>query len=143
MSDRPKIIYVVAGDFIQYKEYVMNKSQNLDKETIIIARNNQELQIGDIVYKYLNSEMQLRGIKDPEGVFYGTYYKRPDICDIIQQISIRKHKNLMNFIPEKHREYIETFKPIENATYIDIPNNPPPARITGISISVTRRKDED
>lgn len=143
MSDCAKIIYVVAGNFIQYKEYVMNKTQNVDTGTRIIAYSSEELQISDTIYKYLSSVDQLRGIKDPKGVFYGTYYMRPDICDIIQQISIRKHKNLMNFIPEKHREYMQIFKSIEDNTYIDMPNNPPPARITNISISVTRRKDED
>lgn len=146
MSDQPKIIYVVAGNFIQYKEYIMSKSQSVDKQTRIIAYNNEELQISDVIYKYLSNVDQLRGIKDPKGVFYGTYYMRPDICDIIQQISICKHTNVLNYIPEKHKKYMEAYKPfryIEDNAYIDIPNNPPPARITGISISVTRRKDED
>lgn len=130
MSDRPKIIYVVAGNFIQYKEYVMNKSQNVDKQTTIIARNIEELQIGDTIYKYLNSADQLRGIEDPKGVFYGSYYMRPDICDIIQQLSIRKLKNVMDYIPEKHKKHIQDLK-------MSAP------RITGITISVTPRKDEN
>lgn len=60
MSD----MYVVAGTYNEYVNYARSKT-------------------GDNFYIYVNSPDMLRGLKDPHGVFIGTWIDRPDIEYII------------------------------------------------------------
>ena len=66
MSD----MYVVAGTYDQYQSYARSK-----------AGDNK-------FYIYVNSPDTLRGLRDPHGVFIGTWITRPDIGGIIDALLV-------------------------------------------------------
>lgn len=61
--------------------------------------------------KYVQSVETLRGIREPKGIFIGTWYKRPDIESIITQLQIadsilpRKAQELMNIVDRKRTNF--------------------------------------
>lgn len=65
MNDR----YVVAGTYDQYVNYARTKTD-------------------DIFYIYVSGPDMLRGLRDPKGVFIGTWMDRPDIEDIVLNLRL-------------------------------------------------------
>lgn len=79
MKDKKKKIYIVAGNYNEYRDYV-NRKKLEDPEKY----KNIEL-------IYVNSEITLLGLSEIEGFYIGTYYERNDIEDIKRNIQIIKH----------------------------------------------------
>lgn len=65
MNDR----YVVAGTYDQYVNYARTKTD-------------------DVFYIYVSGPDMLRGLRDPKGVFIGTWMDRPDIEDIVLNLRL-------------------------------------------------------
>ena len=65
MNDR----YVVAGTYAQYLLYTRTKTD-------------------DKFYIYVSGPDMLRGLRDPKGVFIGTWMDRPDIEDIVLNLRL-------------------------------------------------------
>ena len=61
--------YVVAGTYDQYVNYARTKTD-------------------DIFYIYVSGPDMLRGLRDPKGVFIGTWMDRPDIEDIVLNLRL-------------------------------------------------------
>lgn len=66
MTDK---FYVVAGTYDQYVNYARTKTD-------------------DKFYIYVSGPDMLRGLKDPHGIFIGTWIDRHDIEDIILNLRI-------------------------------------------------------
>lgn len=73
-------IYVIAGTFQQFIVYKNRKQVENDG--------------GGEEYVYVGSSNTIRGIKNPRGVFIGTWRKRPDIMDVLMQLRVcQSHLN--------------------------------------------------
>lgn len=66
--------YVVAGNFEQFRKY-----QLLNKVIDGIDTSS---------YVYVSGPDMLRGLRDPKGVFIGTWMDRPDIEDIVLNLRL-------------------------------------------------------
>jgi hypothetical protein len=66
--------FVIAGNYQQFQEY-QRKGYSDD---ILLYQN----------LVYVSSIDVLRGIRNPKGVFIGTWYKREDIGDILMQLRL-------------------------------------------------------
>lgn len=73
-------VYVVAGKHFQYVEYKRRKHLENDG--------------GVEEYVYVNSVNTIRGVRDPRGVFIGTWRERTDIMDILMHLRLyQSHLN--------------------------------------------------
>lgn len=78
--------YIVAGTYGEYQDYIL--------------RNN----LNRLDYPYVTDIHALRGLSSIDGFYIGTYYNRPDLLEIQQQIAIIKaHMNM-----PKHATVIHT-----------------------------------
>jgi superfamily I DNA and/or RNA helicase len=78
--------FVVAGNLTEYYAF-------LDKHKDDI----------NVIYLYVNSTRDLKGIKDIEGYYTGTYNKRPDIETIKEVIRISKNNTYNEYTAEPVR----------------------------------------
>lgn len=62
-------LYVVAGTYDQYVNYARTKTD-------------------DVFYIYVSGPDMLRGLRDPHGVFIGSWIDRSDIRDIIEHLMV-------------------------------------------------------
>ena len=67
-------VYVIAGNHAQYVEYKRRKHRENDG--------------GVEEYVYVSSVNTIRGIRDPSGVFIGTWRDRTDIMDILMHLRL-------------------------------------------------------
>jgi hypothetical protein len=67
------IQYIIAGNHSQYMNWLFKQKKWL---------YNQD----NIHCQYVGGPDILRGIRDPHGVFIGTWYERKDIDDILMQL---------------------------------------------------------
>lgn len=67
-------VYVIAGNHAQYVEYKIRKHRENDG--------------GVEEYVYVSSVNTIRGIRDPSGVFIGTWRDRTDIMDILMHLRL-------------------------------------------------------
>ena len=80
MNDR---IFIVAGNYEQYKEWVRkNIDQFYAKDTSISLSN----------FVYVHSADTFRGHREVHGYYIGTYNDRPDIEQIRKSIHIINHR---------------------------------------------------
>ena len=137
MSNR---VYVIAFNVYEFKSYIDKKASEYENPIVTRINNPYGYQVGDEVHytEYVNvgSLDTIRGIRDINGVFVGTYYNRNDIWDIITYISFRKNKDIVAALPEKHRKLLKVtntpdyqFNPITNFGISDTMSMP--------SISIT------
>jgi hypothetical protein len=73
-------IYVIAGTAREATEWMKS---NLQKRIL-----NGENVIGMSEYAYVTGVDTLRGIRNPHGVFIGSWKERLDIFDIVQQLML-------------------------------------------------------
>ena len=73
-------IYVIAGTAREATEWMKN---NLQKRIL-----NRENVIGMSEYAYVTGVDTLRGIRNPHGVFIGSWKERLDIFDIVIQLMV-------------------------------------------------------
>lgn len=94
MSSSSKI-FVIAGNIDQFMQW---KHRNYPE----LLTNGQIQSLQDIVY--VNGCDNLKGHREPHGVFIGTWYKRKDIEYILTQLQIAgsipswKAQDLMNIV---------------------------------------------
>ncbi len=69
-------VWVVAGNRNEFDSYVRNKPLNGDKK-----------------YHYVQSAEYLRGVRNPHGVFIGSWKHRDDIIQILDQLIISTSDN--------------------------------------------------
>lgn len=117
MSNR---VYVIAFNVYEFKSYIDKKASEYENPIVIHINNPYGYQVGNEVHctEYINvgSVDTIRGYRDINGVFVGTYYNRHDIWDIITYISSRKNKDIVSTLPEKHRELLKV-TPTTGRTY--------------------------
>jgi hypothetical protein len=77
--------FIVAGNYEEYRTFLHNHKDDIN-----------------VIYVYVNSSRDLKGLRDIEGFYIGTYYKRHDI-DTIKEV-IRTSKNY-------------SYKPAEDSVY--------------------------
>jgi len=104
--------YIVSGTYEEYNEFVYKRRNEVNTS-----------------YVYVQHATQLVGLSNIEGYYIGTYFKRPDIDDIRERISISK-RIMANDIEinqlaerinaEKEISYTNEYS-VEN--YFDIGNN--------------------
>ena len=70
--------FVIAGNYEQARRWTA-----LNKERIYQQEN---LQLGTM--QYVDGVETLKGIREPRGIFIGTWYKRPDIQEIFDQLRV-------------------------------------------------------
>jgi len=66
-----KRIYVVSGTHNEFMAYKLLKDDYENTN-----------------YVYVSSAQSLRGLRDPQGVFYGSWRKRNDILEIVEQLRV-------------------------------------------------------
>jgi hypothetical protein len=106
--------YIVSGTYEEYNEFVYKRRNEVNTS-----------------YVYVQHATQLVGLSNIEGYYIGTYFKRPDIDDIRERISISK-RIMANDIEinqlaerinaEKEISYtneysVEMYKPAEDSVY--------------------------
>jgi hypothetical protein len=64
-------IYIIAGNYDQYKKWVWERGLYGNKDFVFVAAPDA-----------------FRGIEDPGGRFIGTWYERPDAFDILMQLRV-------------------------------------------------------
>lgn len=74
--------YVITGTAREFNEY-QDKTQNLYLVYVPVVDQGPD-PYGNTIYPW-------QGVIDPEGVFYGTWYKRPDIITLMESLSTRMH----------------------------------------------------
>lgn len=121
MSNR---IYVIAYNVYEFKSYIDKKAS--EYKDPIVTRLTYGYQVGNEVHytEYINvgSIDTIRGLRDINGVFVGTYYNRDDIWDIITYICSMKNKDIVSTLPQEHRERLKV-KSISNYQYNPITEN--------------------
>jgi hypothetical protein len=71
IDDKSKPIYwIIAGTWNEYEDYVRD-----------IRRNHPE-RLEQYTYRYVNDPIMLRGQRDIEGSFIGTWYLKPEATQI-------------------------------------------------------------
>jgi hypothetical protein len=84
--------YVVAGNYDQYRKF-LSEQYNKDLDTSAVAAQG---------YLYVHDIQTLRGHENISGTFYGTWYDRKDIFDIINTIQASLWRDWDNYDPEDH-----------------------------------------
>ena len=74
-----KMKYIVSGTYNEYNEFMYKHRDDIN-----------------VVYQYVDSPKTLTGLKNIEGFFVGTYYKRHDIEAIKDMIKMSKIVYLVN-----------------------------------------------
>ena len=98
--------FVVAGNMEEYRTFLHKHTDDIN-----------------VIYLYVNSPRDLKGIKNIEGFYVGTYYKRHDIGEIKEVIRISKLYNA-KVIHELTDGYItEPVKKLDNNHVIDYKYN--------------------
>jgi hypothetical protein len=106
--------YIVSGTYEEYNEFVYKRRNEVNTS-----------------YVYVQHATQLTGLSNVEGFYIGTYFKRPDIDDIKERISISKRIKAndieINQLAERinankeisyTNEYsVEMYKPAEDSVY--------------------------
>jgi hypothetical protein len=87
---------VIAGNANEAKYWII---QDLGKK----YPSNTSLNMSD--YVIINSPDQLRGMKDPTGIFVGTWKQRTDIFELLNMLLVRmtnpiKHKIIQDLLVE-------------------------------------------
>jgi hypothetical protein len=87
---------VIAGNAIEAKYWII---QDLGKK----YPSNTSLSMSD--YIIVSSPDHLRGMKDPTGIFVGTWKQRPDIFEILNMLLVNmtdpiKYKIIQNLLVE-------------------------------------------
>ena len=75
-------LYIVAGTREQYQTYKKSKFEEA------IKNNDNALAEQVQSYVYVSEAQYFRGIRDPHGVFVGTWSKRDDIVEIVSGLII-------------------------------------------------------
>ena len=83
-------IFIISGNYNQFKEW---KSRNYPE----LLTNGQIQSLQDIVY--VAGVDNLKGHREPHGMFIGTWYQRNDIESILTQLLISG-----SILPWKHTE---------------------------------------
>lgn len=81
--------YIISGTEPEAYEYINRKLEER-------IRNGESVSSIDD-YKYVHSPEVLRGIKNPSGVFLGTYKDRKDILEIIQLLILYTDKDSKSY----------------------------------------------
>lgn len=94
---------VIAGTEHEAKYWII---QDLSKK----YPNNTSLSMSD--YSIVNNQDQLRGMRDPKGIFVGTWRERKDIFEILNMLLVNmtdsaKHKIIQDLLVQ---HIIETTK---------------------------------
>jgi len=93
-------ILVVAGNKKEYEDYIRSECNH--------RTENGETTVSLFDYTYVYSDMNVRGLKNPTGVFIGTWRERSDIDVIFYMLlssfdldhpSVNKLKNLYATLP--------------------------------------------
>lgn len=71
-------IYVIAGTLEEFSEYRERRIQELISGGMTDVSMSHFVRVGEA--------NQLRGLKNPHGVLYGTWQKHPNIVEIISQL---------------------------------------------------------
>lgn len=87
---------VIAGNANEAKYWII---QDLGKK----YPSNTSLNMSD--YIIVSNPDQLRGMKDPTGIFVGTWKQRPDIFELLNMLLVQmtdpiKHKIIQNLLVE-------------------------------------------
>jgi hypothetical protein len=82
------IIYIVAGNYREFVDYIRKKQWEFVKTPI--------LPVGEVVpeYRYVYGVDTLRGLSTIKGVYIGTWRMRKDIEAIQEYINIIKSRNI-------------------------------------------------
>lgn len=70
-------LFIIAGNYDQFRAWRSNHI-NLIGETLILKQN----------LIYVHDVHNLRGYREPHGLFIGTWYQRADIESIILQLQV-------------------------------------------------------
>lgn len=71
--------FVIAGTYDEARRWTaLNKHRVYNEE--------EGLQVGAI--RYVDGVETLKGIREPKGIFIGTWYRRPDISEIFSQLMV-------------------------------------------------------
>jgi len=89
--------YIVSGTYEEYNEFVYKRRNEVNTS-----------------YVYVQHATQLTGLSNIEGIYIGTYFKRPDIEEIKERIALSKRST------DKEISYTNEYS-VEN--YFDIGNN--------------------
>jgi hypothetical protein len=76
-----KMKYIVSGTYKEYEEFMYKHRDDIN-----------------VVYQYVDSPKTLKGLKNIEPFYIGTYYKRHDIGEI--KDTIRMSKNTSGYITD-------------------------------------------
>jgi hypothetical protein len=71
-------ILVIAGNFSEATSWVMKECARR------IAAGEQSVCMSQ--YSYINNSLMIRGLRDPSGVFVGTWRDRSDIREIVRNL---------------------------------------------------------
>lgn len=74
-----KMKYIVSGTYKEYEEFMYKHRDDIN-----------------VVYQYVDSPKTLKGLKNIEGFYIGTYYKRHDIEAIKDMIKMSKNTYPVN-----------------------------------------------
>lgn len=93
--------YIIAGKEPEAYEYINRKLEER-------IRNGEKVSSIDD-YKYVHSIDVLRGIRNPTGVFIGTWIERKDLAGIFQTLlystDIKEKQTLINTLWGKWKEH--------------------------------------
>lgn len=89
----PEKIFVVAGNHDQFWQFQRQLAEYLSAEGFQVRRS-------DIVY--VSTPDVLRGYERPWGYLVGTWEKREDIWQIVDQINCRRSSITNDFIDVQH-----------------------------------------
>lgn len=73
-------IYVVAGNFHQAKNYIAKKRQEAMASDVPPLLHDSHLYVKDFT--------SLKGVRDPHGVFIGTWRDRLDIYEVVHELCL-------------------------------------------------------
>jgi hypothetical protein len=77
--------FVICGTHSEYIEFAMRKCNEIDG----ISMSN---------FIFINDVMLLKGYQNPHGWFYGTWYKLPNLQDILVQLLTSTHGTTSHFV---------------------------------------------
>lgn len=116
----PVTLYIVAGNFQEYENYVEKKLKEMDSPFA-----------PEVQFKYVASVDTIRGLSKIHGSYIGTYKSRPDIEDIKNAIAAIKAGRVAgpnNFVPATTASKV-TFgavgapvtNGVTNSSYVGVP----------------------
>ena len=72
--------YVIAGTHREFRDFMIKKSAELWDSGVDVSLSN---------FVYVRNKDSIMGVKDPTGWLVGTWRERPDIRDVIYEMTLR------------------------------------------------------